>query len=242
MDKPVVGVLPLYDETKDSLWMLPGYMDMLSEAGAVPLILPLGREEDLNQILAICDGFLFTGGHDTDPAVYGAERVPACGPACPARDRAENVLLRLAIEKDVPVFGICRGIQFINAALGGTLWQDLPSQRPGKICHCMKPPYDRVCHTVSLVPETPLSKLLGIGEIGVNSYHHQAVRDLSPELRPMAWSPDGLCEALYRPDSAFLWAVQWHPEFSYRTDSFARREVQAFCAACAAQKEERAGS
>lgn len=237
MKKPVIGVLPLFDEKKDSIWMLPGYMDMLSAAGAVPLILPFGCDGDLARFLEICDGFLFTGGHDTDPSVYGEERIPACGATCAARDSLEGELLRLCIGADVPVFGICRGIQFINAALGGTLWQDLPSQRPTRIAHCMKPPYDRIAHTVSFVPDGPLHRLLGVKEAGVNSYHHQAVQKTAPGLEPMAWSEDGLCEGLYRSESSFLWAVQWHPEFSYKTDPLAFRQVEAFRAACAAYRE-----
>ena len=104
----------------------------------------------------------------------------------------EQALLHLALERDLPVLGICRGIQFLNAVLGGTLYQDLPTEHPSQTQHHMTPPYDRAVHTVTIQPGTPLAELLGTEHIGVNSYHHQAVKTLAPCLTEMAWSEDGL--------------------------------------------------
>lgn len=231
--KPVIGLIPLVDETRDSLWMLPGYMNGVSAAGGLPLMLPLTDDPAaLSQAMALCDGFLLTGGHDVDPALYGQRPLPVCGTLCPQRDRMERIVLDTAIAQDKPLLGICRGVQFINAALGGTLWQDLPTQRPSDTEHHQSPPYDAPVHSVSLIPGSPLHTLLRRDSIAVNSYHHQAVRDVAPGLSVMATAEDGLVEALCMPGKRFLWGVQWHPEFAYRTDDNAMAIFRAFVDAC----------
>ena len=233
MKKPLIGVIPLYDEERESYWMLPGYFEGIRTAGGIPVMLPLeADEEDLRQLTGLCDGLLFTGGHDVDPTLYGEERRAACGESCPARDRLETAVFRLAWEKDLPVLGICRGIQLLNALLGGTLYQDLPSEHFGGAEHHMAPPYDRTCHTVELLPGTPLAGLLGRETLGVNSYHHQAVKTLAPALRPMAQAPDGLTEAVWAPEKRFFWAVQWHPEFSFPADEASQRIFETFVGHC----------
>lgn len=235
MKKPVIGLVPLYDDEKQSYWMLPGYMQVLEKCGAVPLMLPLTDDpEELQTCLALCDGILLTGGHDVDPALYGEMPLPQCGIPCPARDRMEKKLLASALERNKPIFGICRGIQFLNAALGGTLYQDLEVQHPSRVEHHMTPPYDRAVHTVTVLPDTPLARIVGPGILGVNSYHHQAVRKLAPTLQPMAVSSDGLVEAVCRPDKRFVMAVQWHPEFNFQTSPQSLALMQAFVDACAA--------
>lgn len=229
MKKPIIGVTPLFDRERDSYWMLPGYLQGLEQAGAIPIVLPLTADVgDLSQLTQLCDGILFTGGQDVSPSLYGAERKAACGEVCAARDEMEQALLRLALEQDLPIFGICRGIQFLNAALGGTLYQDLPTEHPSRTQHHMTPPYDRAVHRVTLLPDTPLAELLGVQTMGVNSYHHQAVQDLAPELVEMARSEDGLVEAVCLPTKRFVWAVQWHPEFSFRVDAHSRKLFSAF--------------
>ena len=231
--KPVIGLVPLVDEGRDSLWMLPGYMEGIAGAGGLSFMLPLsGDEADLSRLFSLCDGLLLTGGHDVSPALYGEAPLPVCGACCPERDRMESILLRLAMAENKPVLGICRGLQFMNAALGGSLWQDLPSQHPSGISHHGTPPYDRPVHAVTVLPDTPLSAVLGESSLPVNSYHHQAVRELAPCLRPMALSPDGLVEAAWHPEMHFLWGVQWHPEFSFRTDAASRSLFRAFVDAC----------
>ena len=236
--KRLIGLIPLVDEGRDSLWMLPGYMDGIRAEGGLPVMLPLTDDPgDLLQLAGQCDGFLLTGGHDVSPEFYGGERLPACGATCPERDAMEACVLRRAMALDKPVLGICRGIQFVNAALGGTLWQDLPTQRPGGVVHQQKPPYDAPSHEVRVLPDTPLAKLLGADTLPVNSYHHQAVRDLAAPLKPMALSPDGLVEAVWHPGQRFLWAVQWHPEFAWRTNDAAMAIFRAFVEACGGSEE-----
>ncbi|MGN0692334.1 MAG: gamma-glutamyl-gamma-aminobutyrate hydrolase family protein, partial [Oscillospiraceae bacterium] len=126
----------------------------------------------------------------------------------------------------------CRGIQFINAALGGTLWQDIPSQKPSQTEHHQSPPYDVPIHNVTISEGTPLFELLGQSEIRVNSYHHQAVKKLSPKLLPMAYSEDGLIEGVYSPDKKYIMAVQWHPELSYLKDKNSMLIFKSFIEAC----------
>ena len=162
--KRVIGLIPLVDDGRDSLWMLPGYMDGVTAAGGLPVMLPLTDDEDmLKQLCGLCDGFLLTGGHDVSPEFYGRRRLPECGATCPRRDRMEAAVLRLAMERDKPVLGICRGIQFVNAALGGTLWQDLPTQHPSGVVHQQRPPYDVPSHDVDILPDTPPRRPAGSG-------------------------------------------------------------------------------
>ena len=144
-----------------------------------------------------------------DPSLYGEEKSALCGPACVERDRLEQSVFRMAWEDHKAVLGVCRGLQLINVLMGGTLFQDLPSEFQGtcSIEHHMKPPYSRACHQVELVQEGPLYKLLGKSSMGVNSYHHQGIRKLAPELKAMAVAEDGLVEGIYAPDREYIQAV-----------------------------------
>lgn len=232
MKKPIIGVTLLWDEEKNSYWMLPGYLEGLEEAGAIPIILPLAADgADIAQLADLCDGFLFTGGQDVAPQLYGEAMKPTCGELCPARDTMEQELLNRALEQDKPILGICRGLQILNVTLGGTLYQDLPTEHPSEIEHSMKPPYDQAAHTVRILPDTPLAALLQKQELGVNSCHHQAIRSLAPSLVEMARSTDDLIEAMYLPGKTFVWGVQWHPELSFRTDEDSRKMFMALVTA-----------
>ncbi len=234
MKRPIIGVSPLYDAQRESLWMLPGYMNGIEAAGGAPIMLPLtDSEEVIKSAAELCDGLLLTGGQDVSPDVYDRERLSCCGELCPARDREEALLLDLFLKNDLPVLGICRGIQFLNAHLGGTLYQDLKTQYGDTVEHRMSPPYDRSIHTVSLVKGTPLHSLLGTDEISVNSYHHQAVKRLAKPLCESALSCDGLIEGVFMPDKKFVWAIQWHPEFSYKKDDTSIKILKAFVDAAA---------
>lgn len=232
MRKAVIGVTPLYDSERESIWMLPGYMNALEEAGAVPVILPLSADRDTSLAAArLCDGILFTGGQDVSPSLYGEAVSNKCGEVCKMRDEEEKILLEYALGEDIPTLGICRGIQFINAFLGGTLWQDIDTCIPSAVEHHMNAPYDRSVHTVSIAENSPLYALLGKGEIGVNSYHHQAVRKVADCLCVSAVAEDGIVEGIYMPGKRFVQAVQWHPEFFYKKDENSRRIFGAFVSA-----------
>lgn len=215
--KPIIGILPLFDEKKDSYWMLPGYMKGIMDAGGIPVMLPfIEDEEDIKQLSTEFDGYLFTGGPDIDPVLYHEEKNKECGELCPIRDKLESALFKAVYEADKPILGICRGLQFMNVMRGGILYQDLPSQYSSDTSHRMKPPYDSKVHKVKLVDETPLKEVLGVSLLPVNSCHHQAIKTIGEDLLPMAISTDGLVEAVYAPGKKFVWGVQWHPEFMYK--------------------------
>ncbi len=229
--KPIIGVLPLWDDEKNSIWMLPAYMNAISEEGGVAIILPLkGERDDILQICKLCDGFLFTGGHDVSPSLYGEEATPKCGLPNAERDDLERVVFEYALIHDTPILGICRGIQLINALCGGSLYQDLPSEYddPRAVNHQMTPPYHHPQHRVSIVEGSPLHQIVGTSSLEVNSYHHQAIKSLGVGVIAAAISEDGLVEAIDIPHKKFILAVQWHPEFSFETDHISRQIFRAF--------------
>lgn len=227
--KPLIGVMPLWDEEKESIWMLPGYLDGIFQAGGTPVIFPfLTEESDIKRLADLCDGFLFTGGQDVSPEIYQEEPLDGLVSCCRKRDDMESIVLKEALKTGKPLLGICRGIQFINARLGGTLYQDIPTQHPSDTEHHQSAPYSSAVHNVDVMKHTPLYDCLQAERLPVNSYHHQAVKAVAPGLEIMAVSTDGLVEALYKPDHPFLWAVQWHPEFSFQTDHNSRKIFQAF--------------
>lgn len=214
---PIIGVTPLWDAERKSVWMLPDYLDGIKAAGGIPIVLPLEMtEKDAYQIVATCDGFLFTGGQDVAPELYGTKDSTGTVVSSPERDKLETLLLKKALQADKPILGICRGFQFLNAFLGGTLWQDLPLQHPSEIVHKQGKPYNAPTHQVTLSGD--LKTLLGKETLEVNTLHHQAIKDLGNDLVPMALAPDGIIEAAQMTGRRFVWAVQWHPEYLFKTD------------------------
>lgn len=232
MKKPLIGLTPSMDSERHTMHTRLHYPQAVEAAGGVPLLLPPLTPDTVREAARVCDGLLFTGGVDVHPSHYGEEMLTACGEVCPPRDEMEFLLLRLALERDLPVLGICRGIQLINVGLGGTLWQDLPLQTGSSLCHSQRPPFTMTVHTVRVEETSPLFPLLQTRDYAVNSTHHQAVRACAPSLRAAARSSDGIVEALWRPESRFLLAVQWHPEFRFETDKGAAALFSALVQAC----------
>lgn len=227
-DKPIIGMTPLVDRTAGMVMMLHTYTESILDAGGIPMVLPLTEEEkDIEQILKVCDGFVFTGGHDIDPELYGEEKLDCVGP-CKERDDFEMRLLPKAIESGKPVLAICRGMQLLNVALGGSLYQDIPTQLPSQVEHRMSPASDKVIHEISIVDETPLMDIVGKKCIMVNSYHHQCVKKLGDELEVMAYAPDDIIEGVYMPEKKFVVAVQWHPERIYKNHEDNKKLFEAF--------------
>ena len=212
MRKPIIGITPSVDEEQNRCLVQPGYLESIDRAGGLGLMLPLtDRDEDLDRFIQLCDGFLFVGGPDLEPWRYGQEILPECGPQNVQRDAMEWKLMQMALAADKPMLGVCRGIQVLNAVLGGTLYQDIPSQYETDLSHQMgEPPYNRTAHPIRIVEGTPLAEL-PMTE-GVNSRHHQAILDLATGLEVMAYAADGIIEAVRMPEKRFVWAVQWHPE------------------------------
>lgn len=227
--KPVIGLIPLYDDDKDSYWMVPGYMHVIEQCGGLPIMLPLTDDEsELLQAYNMCDGILLTGGHDVGTDVYHQQAKETCGIPCSLRDKMESYILEQSLKDDKPVLGICRGIQFMNAYMGGDLYQDLPTEYECKVEHHMEAPYDRKAHVVEVLANTLLADIIGSGLHNVNSYHHQAVKELAPGLTVMAVSEDGLVEAISVDNHKFIVGVQWHPEFWYKDNADSVRLIQSF--------------
>ena len=228
---PIIGVTPLWDAERKSVWMLPDYLEGIKAAGGIPVILPIEMSEaDVDRIVETCDGFLFTGGQDVAPELYGTKDATGTVVPSPERDNLETLLLSKVLQADKPILGICRGLQFINAFLGGTLWQDLPSQHPSDIVHRQGKPYGIPTHKVSLNGD--LRTLLGKDTLEVNTLHHQAIKDLGKDLIPMAESPNGLIEAVKMVGKRFVCAVQWHPEYMFKTDGDSLRVFSWFVRQC----------
>jgi putative glutamine amidotransferase len=191
------------------------YVRALARAGCAPVLIPLLEDEDrLRSIYDRLDGIVFPGGADVDPSEYGEQPVDNLNVVEPERDRLELTLARWAFQHDLPTLGICRGQQVLNVALGGTLYQDLLHQDVTKVDHSDKDGRKRhqLVHRVSLDPDSHLAQLIDETAMDVNSLHHQAIKEVAPELRVTAKADDGVIEAVEAPDRRFLIAVQWHPE------------------------------
>lgn len=206
--------------------------------GGVPWMVPL-LDDDLPTLRSIyerLDGVLIPGGVDMDPRTYGEIILPECGNLDPARDRVEMQLVKWAIEDGKPVLGLCRGMQILNVVLGGTLYQDLATQRPELQKHDFFPnagfARTHLAHTVALQPDTRLFDLSdGAPQLTVNSMHHQGVKAVGHGLAVSAIADDGLVEALELPGDAFIMGVQWHPEVFEMTDPHTRHLFGAFISA-----------
>jgi putative glutamine amidotransferase len=212
------------------------YPAALAACGALPLVIPLYLPElTLRAAFERLDGLCLSGGVDVDPAEYGEPRHPGLGTVDAARDQTELTLARWALEADLPVLGICRGIQLLNVAAGGTLYQDIPAQLPeaGRHnFHLRESAWETPTHEVRVEPESRLGDMVGAEKLRTNSFHHQSLKEVAPGFRATAWAPDGVVEAIEHPEKPFVVAVQWHPEGMFRTDSHARRIFESFVAAC----------
>ena len=203
------------------------YMESLARAGAGMRWVNLSDPEQAVQDALTCDGLLLPGGGDMDPKFYGQARIPACGEPNLLRDAAEPLLLRAFLAADKPVLGICRGIQVMNAVLGGDLYQDIkPFEHLPHNDHWAK------VHTVTVRRGTLLSRILGQDTVLVNSQHHQAVDRVAPGFTLAALSEDGIVEAIEKPDARFCLGVQWHPEWLSDADPAMQGLFDAFVNAC----------
>lgn len=207
------------------------YVERVVEAGGLPVLFPVVDPGLVPAYLALVDGLLVIGGDDVDPAAYGAAPHAALGPVDRARDRFELALVRAAAAGDVPTLGICRGLQVMNVALGGTLLQHVPEEVPGALPHGGRMD---VAHDVTVEGRSALARIVGVTRLGVNSHHHQAIATPAPGLAVTARSDDGVVEAAEDPTRRLLLGVQWHPERMPGADS-TRRLFATLIAASAAR-------
>ena len=225
MKRPVIGITGNYADQTCTL--AEGYYQSVLKAGGIPVIIPPRYVEegddcsDLTGVLDNIDGIVFSGGGDPNPLLFGEEPVVQLHSITPERDLQELKLVRMAYDRQIPMLGICKGIQMINAALGGTLYQDIHSQKDGGVWVKHSQDQDRrfPSHTVKVENGTLLHKLFGRDTLQVNSFHHQACKDIAPCLRLSAISPDGIIEAIESNEYKSILGVQWHPETFVLRDS-----------------------
>jgi putative glutamine amidotransferase len=242
ISRPVIGITTQTLHSIDGIppalpasWVMnQRYFLAATMVGAVPWMIPLLDDDPytLREIYERLDGVLIPGGVDVDPGQYGEAVRKECGNLDPARDRVELQLVRWAIEEGKPVLGLCRGLQIINVARGGTLWQDLASQNGAFHKHDYFPTSgyerDHLAHDVQVVAGTKLSRLLEGSRVPVNSMHHQGIRELGDGLLVSATAPDGLIEAIETDAEAFVVGVQWHPEVFEMADPHTRHLFGGF--------------
>jgi putative glutamine amidotransferase len=224
---PVIAIAPCSK--------LPDYEESVRRAGGETRVLDSAADSPADVIESV-QGLLLTGGGDVRPELYGAVAHPLFDPAEPGRDEYEMELVRLATEKDVPIFAICRGVQLLNVARGGTLIQHIHDEVGTSIEHRIKEPRFAIAHDVWLTPDSLLERTMrerldDADSCAVNSRHHQAPRDLGRGLIASATAPDGVVEAVEDPGRRFCLGVQWHPENFWRTGEF-RTLFEAFVQAC----------
>ena len=241
--KPVIGVTPDFNagDRKDmggnepTYFLRARYIRAIEELGGIPLILPLVTEPSARRrLLDRVDGLLITGsGPDLPPHLYGERQRYKFPLVSERRADFELELVHQARKRDLPLLGICGGMQTVNVACGGSLYQDIPAQVPGALDHRQKEKAVHVAHPVTVTPTSLLNKVVARRKLMVNSSHHQSVKTVAPSLRASAVAPDGIIEAIESSAHRFLLAIQWHPEFLFERHAVHRRLFEALLhAAC----------
>jgi putative glutamine amidotransferase len=219
MPAPLIGITTSRQNNKygqPQIYIMEPYVQAVVKAGGAPFLIPLGLPEDLlKEMIGKMAGVLLTGGGDIHPEVYGGELHPSVDGIDEDRDRIEFQVIKETLRARKPFLGICRGLQLINVAAGGSLFTHISDQFPQALEHCYYPDWPRnyLAHSVRVQPKSRLSEVLGVNEVQVNSQHHQGIRDLAQTLEATAFSPDGLIEGVEMPRYPFGLAVQWHPEW-----------------------------
>lgn len=229
---PLIGISGSIETKEPRVFLLQTYFNAISRAGGIPLLLnPHMSEAAIEQCMDALDGLLLAGGGDVDPRHFGQEPVKEIGEIIPIRDQLEFALIKAAdSRRPMPILGICRGLQVLNVAAGGSLYQDLPTQYPAKaaplLSHSQDDSVNATAHSVQLETDSRLHSLLGAERLEVNSMHHQAVDRPGSGYRVVAHSEDGVAEAIEHTGHPFRLAVQWHPE--RMTDAASLRLFQGF--------------
>jgi putative glutamine amidotransferase len=228
MKRPWIGIPARYHEKTHYIGQLRQYLDAILWAGGIPLLIPaLGDEQILRAYAERIDGILLPGSaSDVDPKFYGAEPHPRLGKLYPERDTTDFALLEYCEKNDKPLLGICFGVQSLNVFRGGSLVQDIPAIVSNAVAHDTADPADSPAnparHLVRLSQDSLIARLAGKLEVDVNSYHHQAVQNTGHNLKPVAFAPDGVVEAIEDTRGRFIVGVQWHPERGFEKDSLSQ--------------------
>ncbi|MBR2341131.1 MAG: gamma-glutamyl-gamma-aminobutyrate hydrolase family protein [Clostridia bacterium] len=216
--KPTIGILPNINE--DGILSLDrAYVQAIARAGGIPIIVPYGDDlDELYHMINCLDGVLLTGGGDIAPSYYGEPPHPKTQKPCELRDKLDFACFEYAFKKKKPILAICRGLQLANAALGGTLYQDLPAQFKSDISHIQQEGKFEASHPVFVKEGTPLVRIARQQIMASNSFHHQAIKELANGLAVMGTAEDGLIEAVYWTGKQYFRGYQWHPERLCATD------------------------
>jgi putative glutamine amidotransferase len=234
--KPIIGITGAYmkrNEHMEGLYVHHDYHKTVAANGGIPVILPFINPEITLETLPLCDGIILSGGEDVDPQFYGQDPHINLGPTLPDRDLVEIEIVKYAIRNNIPILAICRGVQILNVALGGTLIQDIPSHMKEPIQHSQTVERRRDTHWVKISEDSKLFQILGSDQIRVNSLHHQAIDMVAKDLRVVASSSDGIIEAVeYICSSTFTVGVQWHPESMSNTNNSMNNLFIQFIKSC----------
>lgn len=233
LSKPVIGITAAHCSEELKTFPRQYYVRSIQNAGGIPLILPPVRtSEEANEVLHLIHGLLLTGGGDISPVYLREDPRHGIGECFPERDLSELLLTQLALQHDLPILGICRGIQVLAVAAGGEIYQDIPRQYPRGMQHRQTAPRQYPWHDVDVLEGSLLYRLLAEKKIGVNSFHHQAV-SVSPQgFIQNARSSDGIIEGIEKPDAKFCLGVQWHPESMMETEEHSKVLFRGFVEAC----------
>jgi putative glutamine amidotransferase len=238
--KPIIGISTNFSKIMDKpfneydkIFINSGYIDVIIQAGGVPLLLPMNADsKTTDQLLALVDGVLLSGGQDVHPSHYNEELHPLLGITAEQRDAHEMHIVKVAYAEKKPILGICRGLQLINVVFGGTLYQDLSQHGPdSKLGHSLDERTETTLHPIEVVPGTALHTIFGNSRVVTNSYHHQAIKKLAPGFTVSARAEDGVIEAVENisPDGWVI-AVQWHPEMMVKEHPAMGKLFDAFIA------------
>lgn len=225
MMKPVIGITTALGENERQV-LSNTYVKAVLHAGGLPIILPVGTEQDVKQFAGLIDGLLLTGGGDIDPTVFGEEPHQRLGDVEPARDIVELEIFREVLALNKPILGVCRGLQIMNIALGGNMYQDIYAQKEGELLqHIQKAPTSHASHFVQVEKGSLLASIAKTPQIKVNSYHHQAVKDVPAPLKVSGVASDGVIEAIESTAHHFVLGVQWHPEALAQKEDIVSRQI-----------------
>lgn len=210
--RPRIGISISYDDAEHKYWLNEDYARSIERAGGLPVLLPMVENDWIPDLMTTIDGLLLTGGEDVDPQQFAALPQAKLGKIVPKRDQADLTMAKWAYANQLPVLGICRGIQVMAVAAGQTLIQDIPSEWPGAIKHVQQAPRYYGSHSVTLVRGTLTHSIFNRETLSVNSYHHQALTAVPADFILTAKAPDGMIEGIENPNHPFAVGVQWHPE------------------------------
>ena len=233
LGKPIVGITAAHCSEELKTFPRHYYVESIKNAGGIPLIIPPVRNtEEAKDVFQLINGLVLTGGGDISPTYLKEDPRRGIGTCFPERDLSEILLTQLALQQDLPLLGICRGIQVLAVAAGGGIYQDIPSQYPNSILHSQTAPRQYPWHDVDIVEDSVLFRLLKKTKIGVNSLHHQAVSEIPQGFTECAHAADGIIEGIEKIGAKFCIGVQWHPESMMETEAHSEALFREFVEAC----------